>query len=1158
MGTDPELGNVQISASGQLIRKMNNMQEAGKNKDELDKVGGVEALAKILKVDMQNGLTSEQVVASRKEHGDNEMPEPPMTWFIELFIASFNDPVLMVLIAASIVSLILGLFGPHAESEPYGWIEGAAIMVAVLIVAVVTAGNDYAKELQFRALSKFAQTMESCTVIRDGGTRKVLNPKEMVVGDVLCIKGGDQCFADACLFECDDHSGVSMDEAALTGESELVKKHTPGCTELGNKAADPFLLSSTICATHGNAEDAKAVVIGVGSFSQWGRIAAGLEQEAANTPLQDKLEDMVVLISYVGTASAVLTFLVTMTYIATSDPSSTAWLMGTIDAFILSITIIVVAIPEGLPLAVTISLAYSMKKMALDNNLVKALAACETMGNATNICSDKTGTLTEGRMSLVCGWFADTFVREDQFDSFFFQFKEGTTPKGNEAWKNKPGNPPWLAPMLQNIGINSSGEVVYGFTYFAPPKDKEPVPLPWLKDEKLTSTPIPAEWGEERLKEARTIQVWKDRPDHFNMTELALLSFAHKLDFNTITAKKESDVLVLIPFDSKVKRSSAIIGLGGGMVRVLVKGAPEVLKPFCTHYTDGAGGSKPLSDATWETLSGAQDEMANGQKRVICLAHKDVGVATLPRSPKDMSDEELDAVCTAGLCIDAYVGIIDPLRRDVPNSVAIAQKAGVKVRMVTGDNLKTATAIADKAGIFKTGDIAMEGPEFRKLTPAQLDEMLPRLTVLARSAPEDKFLLVTRLNGKNLPKDKASWEEGHPGHSYEAERDLLLPGYKEEWDLKHPGGGDVVGVTGDGTNDAPALKAADVGLAMNSGTSVAKEASDIVVLDDNFSSIVTAIKWGRCVYDNIRKFLQFQLTVNVVALLLVFVGALIGLEDPPLNAVQMLWVNLIMDTMGALALGTEQPTEELLGRPPYRRDAMLVSIPMWRNILCQSFFQLVVLLLLVTLGAGWFGIEQGNTCAEFDSEPLDAKKSHWDWDVKGKYVGGGGGLVGCETFTSGVLADGSSAPSKLDCSSDLSSSCYRDGYAKFDEDKHHESFEAICLKCEEEDFTHYTIIFNAFVWCQIFNEFNARSIGDDMNVFRGLHKNPIFAAVIVITVGLQIFIVEVGGLFTKTSPLNVTQWLVSAAIGLVALPVGLLMRLIPATEDPASFASPPE
>lgn len=357
----------------------------------------------------------------------------------------------------------------------------------------------------------------------------------------------------------------------------------------------------------------------------------------------------------------------------------------------------------------------------------------------------------------------------------------------------------------------------------------------------------------------------------------------------------------------------------------------------------------------------------------------------------------------------------------------------------------------------------MTGPEFRKLTPAQLDEILPKLQVLARSSPEDKHILVQRLNGGLMPATEEEWLERHPGRNYMKERDLLLPGYKEEWARSRGGVGEVVGVTGDGTNDGPALKAADVGLAMGlSGTDVAKRASDIIILDDNFSSIVKAVLWGRSVFDNIRKFLQFQLTVNVVALTITFLSAVAGYK-PPLNAVMMLWVNLIMDTMGALALGTEPPRIELLDRRPYRRDASLISRPMWRNIFVQATYQLALLVFLLNKGPRLFNCEDGST-------------------------------------------------------------------------------------------HHFTILFNAFVFCQVFNEFNAREIGDRFDPARSLSQSPMFLVVIAFTVIMQYSIVEYGGDFTQTYPLSWDEWRITIGLGAISIPVGFLMRLVPVQEDPSTFA----
>lgn len=323
------------------------------------------------------------------------------------------------------------------------------------------------------------------------------------------------------------------------------------------------------------------------------------------------------------------------------------------------------------------------------------------------------------------------------------------------------------------------------------------------------------------------------------------------------------------------------------------KGASEVVLSKCKFYTDKNGKPKKLDVGMRRELVALISDMAKDSLRTIALAHRDLVDIDGAETVEDIEME---------MTLDCIFGIKDPLRVDVITAVKTCQEAGIFVRMVTGDNIETAKAIAKECGIYSNG-LVMEGPEFRKLTPAQLDEILPNLQVLARSSPDDKHILVSRLNGHSLPKDKEEWLVRHPNRIWELEKDTLLPGYYEEWLESRPDGGEVVGVTGDGTNDGPALKVADVGLSMGlSGTDVAKEASDIVILDDKFSSIVKAVMWGRSVFDNIRKFLQFQLTVNAVALSLTFVCALKGF-DLPLNAIMMLWVNLIMDTMGALALG---------------------------------------------------------------------------------------------------------------------------------------------------------------------------------------------------------------------------------------------------------------
>jgi Ca2+-transporting ATPase len=494
---------------------------------------------------------------------------------------------------------------------------------------------------------------------------------------------------------------------------------------------------------------------------------------------------------------------------------------------------------------------------------------------------------------------------------------------------------------------------------------------------------------------------------------------------------------------------------------------------------NASGDVTPLTPELREELNQTILKMADKALRTIGVAHRDFAAG-------EIADMEGFEASDSGLVLAAIVGIIDPLRSDVSEAVATCQRAGVMVRMVTGDNIRTARAIARGCGILTEDGESLEGPAFRELTPQVLDEVLPRLQVLARSSPDDKHTLVTRLNGRMLPKTRAEWEAAHPGRDFDKERTLLLPGYIDEWQAKYGKEGAVVGVTGDGTNDAPALKAGDVGLSMGlSGTEVAKEASDIIIMDDRFSSIVKAVLWGRSVYDNIRKFLQFQLTVNVVALVLNFVTAVLD-RPVPLNTVMMLWVNVVMDTFGALALGTETPVPELLERRPYRRSASLISLPMFRNIATQSAYQLIILFICVFLGAGMFGVNDGNVC-----------------------------LVTARREATGDLY------------------------------------------CQRYDFTHNTFIFNCFVWMQIWNEYNARRLGDQLNMLSGAINNVMFLSITLFTVGVQFLLVEGLGLWAptafKTMAMNWQLHLWSMGLGLGSLPVGVLMRFIPVKESPSSF-----
>lgn len=994
----------------ELLKGVNHAQALDQNLAELKRIGGGKSLAEEkLYTDVEAGVDLKTVSKRREIFGENSMPSAPRKTFWQLFVDTFDDATLQILIVAAIVSLVIGIY----DDPTTGYVEGCAILAACLIVSVVTALNDYQKESQFRELAAVSEEVD-VVVIRQG-THWQIPVSEIVVGDIVCVEAGDQIPCDGVLLAAD---GLQVDESALTGEAVDVDKDVEN---------DPFMLSG--CPVE--AGSGRFLAIAVGKESQWGIIKAHLEKEQEQTPLQEKLDDMAAMIGYVGMAAAAATFVAMMFIKIVIKPdylADVSVFAHALEAFIIGVTIVVVAVPEGLPLAVTISLAFSTKKMLADQNLIRHLAACETMGNATNICSDKTGTLTQNRMTVVKGTFADTHCDD--------------TIKRSRIMVSEKA----LTFLLEGISCCSTARVV-------PPKEGEgtrPVVI-GNKTEGALLLLAQSECFHQDDTEARRASARFGKEGGSRM-------------FPFSSSRKKMSVLVNKQIETRGlpmnQRPSVAPNECGGWT-LYHKGAAEVILASCSSYLDFDGTEQSMTPKKRAEFEKVIKEYASEALRCVALAHR-TNIESIV-DPQKTTVDECEKRLEKDMCLDGICGIMDPLRKDVVEAVATCQRAGIFVRMVTGDNIKTAEAIAKQAGILRDGGISMEGEAFRKLTPAQLDEVLPKLQVLARSSPEDKHILVQRLNGALMPETEEEWLECHPGKHYHLQKDLLLPGNKEEWSASRGGVGEVVGVTGDGTNDGPALKAADVGLSMGmSGTDVAKKASDIVIMDDNFASIVKAVLWGRSVFDNIRKFLQFQLTVNVVALTITFLSAVAGYQ-PPLNAVMMLWVNLIMDTMGALALGTEPPRQELLDRRPYRRDASLISRPMWRNILCQATYQLVVLVFLLNKGPRLFD-------------------------------------------------------------------------------------------CEDGSMHHFTIIFNAFVFCQVFNEFNAREIGDRFDPIRALGQSQMFLMVIFFTVAAQFLIVEYGGSFTQTHPLDFDEWKFTVLLGAGSIPVGFVMRLIPVAEDPSTFA----
>ncbi|XP_067166876.1 plasma membrane calcium-transporting ATPase 4 isoform X2 [Apteryx mantelli] len=909
-----ELRNLMELRSAEAVARLN------------DSYGGVQNVCKRLKTSPVEGLSGNptDLEKRRQVFGQNFIPPKKAKTFLQLVWEALQDVTLIILEIAAIISLGLSFYHPpggdnelcgqsaggvedEGESQA-GWIEGAAILFSVIIVVLVTAFNDWSKEKQFRGLQSRIEQEQKFTVIRKGQVIQI-PVAEIVVGDIAQIKYGDLLPSDGILIQGND---LKIDESSLTGESDQVKK---------SLEKDPMLLSGT----HVMEGSGRMVVTAVGINSQTGIIFTllgagegdeekkvkkaktqdgvaleiqplksqeGVENEEKEkkkvkvpkkekSVLQGKLTRLAVQIGKAGLIMSAITVIILVLYfvIDTFGVQGRPWraectpiyIQYFVKFFIIGVTVLVVAVPEGLPLAVTISLAYSVKKMMKDNNLVRHLDACETMGNATAICSDKTGTLTMNRMTVVQAYMGDTHYRQ-------IPDPEAILPKV-------------LDLIVTGVAVNSA------YTSKILPPEKE--------------GGLPRQVG--------------------NKTECALLGFVLDLkqDYQAVRNEVPEEKLYKVyTFNSVRKSMSTVLKNMNSGFRMYSKGASEIILRKCTRILDKNGDPRvfKLKDRD-EMVKKVIEPMACHGLRTICLAFRDFPAGAEP-------DWDSENEILSDLTCIAVVGIEDPVRPEVPDAILKCQRAGITVRMVTGDNINTARAIATKCGILLPGEdfLCLEGKEFNRLIrnekgeveQEQLDKIWPKLRVLARSSPTDKHTLVKGIIDSTVGDQRQ-----------------------------------VVAVTGDGTNDGPALKKADVGFAMGiAGTDVAKEASDIILTDDNFTSIVKAVMWGRNVYDSISKFLQFQLTVNIVAVIVAFTGACIT-QDSPLKAVQMLWVNLIMDTFASLALATEPPSESLLLRKPYGRNKPLISRTMMKNILGHAVYQLTIIFTLLFAGEKFFDIDSG-------------------------------------------------------------------------------------------------------------------------------------------------------------------------------------------------------
>jgi Ca2+-transporting ATPase len=970
----------------------------------------------------ERGLTDAEVAESRARFGANRLTPLPREPAWKKFLEKFDEPIIKVLLAASLLKIVVDLFEvPGTTGLAAGglalacvlavfavgrftrlgeWVpaalfalalalvaasaalgspsvEGFAVMLAVALATGVAFLSEYRSDREFEKLNA-AKDAVRAKVLRNGAVQTV-PLEEVVVGDLVVLEMGDEIPADGRVVRANE---LLLDQSLMTGESEPVKKRAAGPDDTSDSPEGPGCAFRATQVVDGAGQ---MLATNVGDDTMLGQIARRLAGEdfdeesrgesrevrvqkrltisKASTPLQEKLAALAELISRIGYAAAGAIFLALLARglwtgevrLPAGGESLRAVVFADLRAllsyFLYMVIIIVVAVPEGLPMSVTVSLAMAWQRMSKANSLVRQLVACETIGSTTVICSDKTGTLTQNKMTVArVGLGAAAFGEADAL-----------APAGPGA----DGSP--LAWVILNAGVNSTASL--------------------------------------EVKNGQTVTVG-------NSTEGALLrwlaagAWLRDAPFDYVVQRGEHPVLYQVHFSSDRKRMTTVVKVPGARGPVtLVKGAPEAILAQCERYLDADGRLHALTPEARAEIHSRISAAAGDAMRTLAFAHAEMP-AEFPHAEAEIHARR--AEIEEGLVFDGWVGIRDPLRPDVKEAVRECRDAGIEVKLITGDTVETARAIGREVGLLDSPEaLAMTHAEFAQLSDEELSARLPKLRVLARALPADKYRIVRLLQGQNH----------------------------------------VVAMTGDGTNDAPALKKADVGLAMGiSGTEVAKEASKIVLLDDAFSTIVRGVHWGRALYENIQRFLQFQLTINVSALAIAFLGPFLNLR-PPFTVLQLLWINVIMDTFAAIALCSEPPRANLMRRPPKRRDESILTRAMLGNIFVTAgFFVVVMLGLLVGMKyGGWFA----------GAEPREAAFP----DLTPRQV---------------------------------------------------------------------TVFFTAYVFFQVWNQINCRSLSPEESGLRRLFDNPQFLLIASLTVVGQVLIVSFGGRVFNVEPLRAIDWLVIA------------------------------
>lgn len=786
------------------------------------------------------GLTNEEVEQSRQKYGSNAITPQEVESFWDKLIDNFKDPMIIILLVALGIVTVLAVMG-FAE-----WYEGVGIAAAVALATFVSTASEYKNEQTFQKLQEEASRI-MINVFRNGHVCQI-GIDDVVVGDMVLLQPGDKIPADGRLYQGE----IKVNQAMFTGEPEAVQKTVGKPTGELRQLDDPHLVfrGTTV-------EDGEAVMVVelVGDNTHFGKLAGELKSEEREGPLQHKLGKLaedIAKFGYIGASFIVVSFIFKVVFMDNDFESAkiiaylSNWQHALYDfatAGILAVIIIVVAVPEGLPMMIAIVLAQNMRKLLNSNVLVRQLMGIETSGSLNVLFCDKTGTITKGELEAVN--FMSVVVPEDS--------KEKIQLKEYPKFREMPDN----LKRLLDISLRNNTSCVIDIT------------------------------AENK----------KDRLVGGNVTERSLLRFIESDTQPPLYPESHVKLIKHIRFNPIRKFSASRISLESGEEITLIKGAPEKILDQCSEYYRDGNEIVPLTEKQKEEIALILNQKAEEGYRIIAFA----------TGKQPLIDDQLQN----SLTLLGFISVRDELRNESSRAIEMLQQAGIQVVMLTGDKLGTAKAIARDVGMLKSEtDLAYESSELNKLPDEELHKKLPNLKIVARCLPSDKKRLV-----------------------------------KTAQDL-----GYVVGMTGDGVNDAPALSNCDVGFGMGSGSEVAKEASEVVILDNNVYSIANAVHYGRTIYRSIQKFITFQLTVNVSAILVAFIGPFLGFRLP-LTMIQLLWINLIMDTLAALAFSGEPPLERHMKEKPKKREEHIITKDMWSSILINGFY--VAALSVLFLKSTW-------------------------------------------------------------------------------------------------------------------------------------------------------------------------------------------------------------